>query len=138
MAHRPGRRPRLTNDLKRRLGRLLPMEYKPAEIAETLGVCKDTVCRGWVRAGAPHRRTDTGRIWIVGSELANWLRGFDRSGAATLEDGEAFCLSCQAAVRMQGPLDREVQGPAVLVRGTCPDCGGTVARFSRVEDSEEA
>ena len=92
MTDQPGRRPRLTKDLKGRLHELLPMEYRPSEVAEVVGVSVDTIYRGWLRAGAPHRRDDTGHIWIVGSELATWLRGFERKLSVTLEEGEVFCL----------------------------------------------
>jgi hypothetical protein len=109
------------------------MEYRPSEIADELGVTTDTIYRGWVPAGCPHRRDETGHIWIVGTELAAWLRSFQRE-RLRLADGEAYCFRCQAAVGMQGPLTRRVCGPAVLVRGTCAQCGVDVARLVSAND----
>jgi hypothetical protein len=123
----------LTKAIRDRMRRLLPMEYRPSEVAEALGVCADTVRRGWVRSGAPHRRDATGHIWICGTDLAAWLRSMQATTSVELQEGEAYCLHCQDAVTVEGPIEREVCGPAVLVRGVCACCGSGVARFEAVE-----
>lgn len=128
------RRPRITKAVRNRIRRLLYMEYAPSEIAEELGITKDTLYRGWLRAGAPHRRDETGRIWICGTDLAAWIQDMGDGPSVTLEEGEAFCLRCQKAIRIQGPVTREPSQRAVLVRGTCPQCGSGVARFEGVTE----
>jgi hypothetical protein len=140
VAHRNGRRPRLTVALRERLGRLLPMWYRPVEVAEILGVCKDTVQRGWVRSGAPHIRDEDGLIWVAGEQLVAWLEVASSSPSGkgvSLGRGEAFCLSCQAAVRISGDVSRELQGPAILVSGECEACGANVARFVSARRGEQ-
>lgn len=104
------------------------MEYRPSEIARELGVSKDTLYRGWVPAGAPHRRDESGHIWIVGTELAAWLQQFQQEHVP-LDEGEAYCLHCQQAVAMVGEVTRSPSKYAVLVKGRCAVCGGEVARF---------
>ena len=124
-----GRQPRITKGVRDRIRRLLPMEYRPSEIATVLGVNKDTVLRGWVRAGLPHRRTDGGEIGIIGTVLAAWLRQQIRKPRVKLGPGQGYCLRCHKAVTMRPPFTREIAGNAVLVQGTCPQCQGSVARF---------
>ena len=131
------RRPRVTKAVRSRLGRLLEMAYRPSELAEELGVCVDTVRRGWLRAGAPHERDEDGAVWLVGTEVAAWLEAMGDRPKVVLEPGEAYCLRGQAGVAMvEG--EREAVGPAVLVRGRCTRCGGRVARFERAGESQRA
>ena len=127
------RRPRITKRVRDRIRRLLHMEYRPSEVADLLGIHKDTVCRGWAPAGMPHRRDERGEIWIVGTDLAAWLREMLDKPSVKLAEGEAFCLRCQKAVRL-GDVSREPAQRAVLVRGSCPQCGSGVARFEGVRD----
>jgi hypothetical protein len=132
------RRPRVTKAILGRLGRLLEMEYRPSEIAEVLGVHKDTIYRGWVPAGAPHRRDEAGNLWIVGTWLAAWLRDQMGTGlTASLADGEAYCMHCRRAVVMAPPLTRVAAQRAILVRGVCPQCGGGVARFESPKEMSD-
>jgi hypothetical protein len=125
----------MTKTLKARLGRLLEMQYRPSEIAEELGISKDTVYRGWIPAGAPHVRDESGQLWLVGTELAAWLLDQDAVRApVTLMPGEAYCMRCKAAVRIAGEVTREPAGYAVMVRGSCAVCGAGVARLVGRED----
>jgi len=130
------RKPRLTKRVRDRLRRLLPMEYKPAEIATILGITKDTLYRGWIPAGAPHRRDESGTIWFVGTDLAAWLRSQQRV-SMPLQPGEAFCMRCKRAVLMAGPLERQPAQYAHLVRGHCPQCGARITRFEGHDPSAE-
>lgn len=136
MGYKSGRvyQPRLTKQVRDRLRRLLPMEYRPREVARELGVSPDTLYRGWIPAGAPHRREADDTIWIVGTDLAAWLQTLVRHSTVTLKEGEAFCLRCQQAVVMTGPLERVAAKYAWLIRGTCPQCGNRVARFESPND----
>jgi hypothetical protein len=77
------RRPRVTKAIRERLSDLLEMLYRPSEIAEVLGIGKDTLYTGWIPAGAPHTRDEKGHIWIVGTALAAWLREHDSADRVT-------------------------------------------------------
>jgi hypothetical protein len=129
------RRPRLTKQVRDRLRRLLDMEYRPSEIADVLEVHKDTVLRGWVQAGLPHRRDDSGAVWINGVVLAAWLRQLIRKSRVKLGPAEAYCLRCGRAVTVSPPIVRERVQHAVLVRGTCAQCSGAVDRFVSEDDA---
>ena len=115
---------------------MLPMEYRPSEIARELGIHKDTVCRGWIPAGAPHRRDEHGNIWIVGTELVEWMSEILDKPKVKLGKDQAYCLSCQRAVTVNGPVTREPSKHAILVRGTCSICGVIVGRFVRDPSKE--
>ena len=130
------RQPRVTKEVRDRIRRLLPMEYRPSEIATVLGVNKDTVLRGWVRAGLPCRRGKSGEVWIIGSVLAAWLRQQIRKPRVKLGPGQAYCLRCHKAVTMRPPLTQEYSQHAILVQGTCPQCTGAIARFVSAEGQD--
>jgi len=108
------------------------MLYRPSELAEELGVCVDTVRRGWLRAGAPHERDEDGGVWLMGTEIAAWLEAIGDRPKVVLAPGEAYCLHCRAGVAMSEE-GREPVGAAVLVRGRCARCGGRVARFEKAK-----
>jgi hypothetical protein len=112
-----------------RLGRLLNMRYRPAELASEIGCHPDTVYRSYIPAGCPHERDGRGHIWIVGTEFAAWARSLASRGRVKLAAGEAYCLRCNRAVEMTGettvrPTNRYLE----LVTGRCPECGCTVNR----------
>lgn len=127
------RKPRISGKVKRRLGRLLEMEYKVSELCEELGVHRSTFYQGWLRAGLPHRRDDRGRIWIVGTDLAEWARGQSGVSRVSLGEDEAFCLSCKKAVPIQDPRDPVVSKASLMIKGTCPYCGHIVSRLKGVD-----
>jgi len=112
-----------------RLGRLLHMEYRPAELAEELDCSVDAVYKSYLSAGCPHRRDETGHIWIVGTEFREWMRATRKKDKITLADGEAYCLKCNAPVKMSGELAvQPVNLYLELVRGECPVCRTQVNR----------
>ena len=112
-----------------RLGRLLYMEYRPAELAEELGCGVNTVYRSYLAAGCPHRRDETGHIWIVGTEFREWVRATLKKDKTPLADGEAYCLKCNAPVKMTGELAvQAVNLYLELIKGECPVCGTQVNR----------
>ena len=121
------RKPRVTKLVRSRLARLLDMRYKPSELAEELGVCADTVRRGWLPAGAPHVRDEDG-VWLLGTEVAAWLQAMVDKPTVTLGPGEAYCLQCRRAVAVEDAR-RERLEHAVLLRGRCALCGARVARL---------
>jgi hypothetical protein len=57
----------------RRALRLLPMRYKPSEVAALLHVPAQTLYRTWVQAGMPCERDESGNLWIVGTDLRAWI-----------------------------------------------------------------
>jgi hypothetical protein len=135
--NRKSPRPRFPRTLVVRLGRLLYMEYRPSELAQELGVGADTVYRHYIPYGCPHRRDETGHIWIVGTEFAEWVGAARKEGKVPLANGEAYCLKCNAPVTMNGPLTAApVNAYLELVKGVCPVCGTTVNR-ARARKSEE-
>jgi len=111
-----------------RLARLLHMRYCPSELASEIGCHVDTVYRSFIPAECPHERDDHGRIWIIGTEFAEWARTTKTKGPR-LADGEAYCLKCNQAVKMMGPITvKPTNRNLELVTGTCPACGTTVNR----------
>lgn len=125
----PCRRPRITHAQRVRLSGLLPMEYRPTELAREIGCHRSTIYESYVPNGCPHRRDRNGHLWIVGTDFAAWARATIQQSRIALGAGEAFCMRCKRAVVMRGPL-REVEAKgALLIHGTCPQCFGEVARF---------
>lgn len=68
------RQPHLKHQHIVKLGRLLNMLYKPAELAEEIGVTQDTIYRSYLPAGLPHTRDDQGNVWIHGPAFVSWAR----------------------------------------------------------------
>jgi excisionase family DNA binding protein len=107
---------------------LLDMLYTPAEIAEELGVSRDTVYQFYMPNGMPCTRGPRGHIWIHGRTFAEWVEAMrKRKPGVKLADGEAYCVKCKCAVKITRP--REVaRGRFHLLAGTCPQCKSKVQR----------
>lgn len=121
-----------------RLRGLLPMEYRPTELAREIGCHRSTIYESYVPNGCPHRRDANGHLWIVGTEFAAWAREVAiRSTSVTLKDDEAFCLRCGAAVKIRGPITEKAAKSAIIRHGRCPQCFGDVARFVSPELVDE-
>ena len=104
---------------------LLPMLYKPSEMAEDLGIPVSTL-RDWVQIGVPHQRDGRGHIWINGVEFAQWVevqRGLRRG--SSLGTGEAYCFCCRQVVRLVEPKS-VASGKKILLQADCPQCGGRI------------
>ncbi len=122
--------PRFTRSNILRLDRLLNMWYKPAEIAEEIGISVDTIYRTHLQAGCPHRRDDHNQIWICGSEFAAWARSVAKEKKAyTLGEGQAWCVHCNKVVEMVGVRVRNVRRNLKINQGKCAECGGKVNRL---------
>lgn len=133
------RRLRVPRSLILRLGRLLYMEYRPSELAEELGCSIDSIYKMYLPAGCPHRRDDTGHVWIVGTQFSEWVRIALQKTKTPMAEGEAYCLKCNSPVKMQGPFQvTQTNRYLELVRGQCPICGTVVnrARARQAEDGE--
>jgi len=114
-----------------RLGRLLHMEYTPRDLARELG-CSQRKILSAVEGGCPHRRTESGRLRIVGDVFAAWYQEITRRRKRPLGAGEAFCLSCQRAVPL--PPEEQLQVHPLpngneRVEAQCPICQKTVNRI---------
>ena len=104
---------------------LLPMLYKPSELARDLGIPVSTL-RDWVRIGVPHQRDGRGHIWINGVEFARWVeiqRGLQRG--PTLGKDEAYCFCCRQAVKLVEPTS-VIDGKRILLQADCPQCGNRI------------
>ena len=126
--------PRLSRQRVIRLERLLHMRYKPAEIADELGVTVDTVYRSYLPAGAPVEVDGAGKVWIVGDLFAQWARKTIAQKhckpRGLMADGEGYCLRCNQVVVMEKARVKGVNERGVgLISGKCPGCGGKVNRF---------
>ena len=130
------RRPRLSGKQTSRAKGLLPMEYRPTELAREIGCHRSTIYQSYVPNGLPHRVDKHGHFWIIGTDFAAWARTLMVDPTVKLEEGEAFCLRCQAAVEIREPITRITSKCSILVRGKCPGCFGDVARFERREEIE--
>jgi hypothetical protein len=120
---------RLRRDHVIRLGRLLNMRYRPAELASEIGCHPDTVYRSYIPAGCPHERDGRGHIWIVGTEFAEWAQNLASQDRVKLAAGEAFCFKCSKAVRMAGPVTiKRTNRYLEMASARCPECGTVVNR----------
>jgi hypothetical protein len=109
---------------------LLPMLYKPAEIAGDLGIPGRTLY-DWLDAGAPHQRDRSGHLWINGEQFCEWVdqnRKKRASGKQRLASNEAYCLRCNQAVQLTNPIRQHQKGRLYLIKGICPQCGITINR----------
>lgn len=114
-----------------KLGRLLDMLYKPAEIAEEIGVTNDTVYRCYLPAGVPHARDERGNIWIHGPAFAAWARetiSKKQSQRAGLPPGHAWCMKCNQAVLLIEPKVKAINRYIEILQAQCPHCLKTVNR----------
>lgn len=127
---RPVNRRKLPHGVIVRAPGLLPMRYRPAELAVELGVPARTI-RDWVDRGLPHAHDRRGHLWIEGRAFARWVEAERRAGfGLELADGEAYCLACRRPVALLNP-SRTTQGKRALLQGACPHCGKPVHRGVR-------
>ncbi len=108
---------------------LLPMLYKPAEIAGDLGIPGRTLY-DWLAVGAPHQRDRSGHIWVNGAEFATWVDQNRKKKASgkKINPDEAYCLRCNTAVQLINPVRQHMKGRLYLVKGICPHCGIAINR----------
>jgi len=106
------------------------MMYKPAEIAEEIGVSVDTIYRSYLPAGLPCVR-DGDDIWIHGLAFVAWARetiSKKKSERAGLPDGTAWCMKCNQAVQLINPKIKPVNRYLELMQARCPQCGMKINR----------
>ncbi len=108
---------------------LLPMLYKPSEIAGDLGIPGRTLY-DWLDAGAPHQRDRSGHIWVNGEQFREWVDQNRKKTASGKKLGadEAYCLRCNVPVKLTNPIRQHVKRSLYLIKGKCPQCGITINR----------
>jgi hypothetical protein len=125
------RHPHLKHPQIVRLGRLLDMMYKPAELAAEIDVTDDTIRRSYLPAGLPCTRDTKGNIWIHGLTFAAWARqmvALRKSKRAGLPDGHAWCMKCNRSVLITDPKVIYANRGLEILQSSCPDCRTLVNR----------
>lgn len=135
----------LSHDLITRSTGLLHMRYSVTELATVIQTPAETI-RAWISQGRlPHIRDQRAHIWIDGHAFRDWVRGWvTRRRRVKLQTGEAYCCSCNGAVRPIQAQEciREIKSRRVHVSGAetprlhwrrvligiCPHCGHRVNR----------
>lgn len=113
---------------------LLPMLYKPGELAEELGINRRTLYDWLDKNGAPHTRDKREHIWINGQEFAAWVEAHQKKPLQKLAKDEAYCMHCRKIVQLQKPKIIPIKGKLVNISGQCSVCQGTVVRGGRKDD----
>jgi len=114
-----------------KLARFLDMMYRPSEIAEELGVHKETVYRSYLPAGLPYIEDDKHRFWIHGPAFVAWAKetvAKKRTDRKGLEEGYAWCMKCNTPVKMAKPTIKPVNRYIELLQAKCPHCHRIVNR----------
>jgi hypothetical protein len=115
---------------------LLPMQYKPSELAAALGI-PDRTLRDWLTTGAPHQRDEHNHIWINGREFAAWVEQCRqlKKNKVKLHADDAFCLHCNRPVHMDNPHIVRQTNTFRLLSAACPICGTSIYRGGRNVES---
>lgn len=124
------RKPLLKHTQVIRLGRILDMMYKPAELAQEIGVIPDTIYRSYLPAGLPHTR-DSKNIWIHGPAFVAWAKETivkHRRTRAGLADNLAWCVKCNAPVEMIDPKVKYTNRYIEIMQSQCPHCHSLINR----------
>lgn len=109
--------------------RLLPMLYRPLELAEELSISHRSI-RTWIKQGLPYQRDGRGHLWIDGRDFTAWVEAVQstkKSRRTPMASDEAYCFRCHRPVALKNPSRKE-DGKRVLLRGICPECGGSIFR----------
>jgi len=128
-------KPKLPHSVIVRAPGLLPMLYRPAELAQDLGVSDRTV-REWLMKDLPHERDERGHLWIDGRKAVEWVNSLRHLRARSkLADDEAYCLPCHRPVKLLNPT-RTQRGKQIVLHGSCPNCGTSIHRGIRNDQSD--
>jgi hypothetical protein len=110
---------------------MLNMMYRPAEIADEIGVTTDTIYRSYLPAGLPHTRDEVGEIWIHGLTFTKWATETivkKKSKRYGLADGHGWCFKCNVSVLLIDPEVKPVNYFLEMLQAKCPRCGTLVSR----------
>jgi len=110
--------------------RLLPMEYKPSELADELGVSKETVYRSFL-PDCPHRKDKEGSIWINGKDFSGWVITalMARKDGTQIDNDHVYCVHCKTIVPFTANIKRMSKRGGLIGYGACPVCAGKVVRY---------
>lgn len=125
------RQPKFRHEQVVKLARLLDMLYKPAEIADEIGVTADTVYRSYLPAGCPHTRDKSNNIWINGPAFTEWAKATlanRKTGHQPMPEGMAWCLRCKKAVPLIDAKLKRKNRYFQILQAKCPNCGTNVNR----------
>jgi integrase len=119
---------------------LFCMQYGLQELSESLDVPVGTL-RDWIAAGLPHQQDRTGakRIWIVGTDLADWMTAIRHARSKhgrRMADDEAYCMKCRRRVEMLGPFRDQLDGERLDRAGHCTQCGSEIHRSFAHKDGQ--
>lgn len=125
-----------------RLSRLLDMMYKPGELADEIEVSADTIYRSYMPAGMPYERDANGYVWIHGLSFQRWASGVigakKKAPKHPMANDEAWCMKCNAVVKLLNPKPKRLNRYADLLQGRCAVCGTRVNRaVSKRPDTEK-
>lgn len=114
---------------------LLPMLYKPSELADELMIPQRTLY-DWLKAGAPHQRDNAQHIWINGKLFAGWIVSNRHKKATShkLLDNEAYCFHCKQAVTLAKSEIMPGTGRQFYIKGFCPTCANKIVRTGSTND----
>ncbi len=125
--------PHLTRYQVIRLGRILDMMYRPAEIAAEIGVSIETIYRAWLPAGMPHQRDPDQTIWIHGPALVAWAQetNSQQKNKRPMPDGHGWCMKCNRVVKMLTPVRIYQNRYIEIVQAACLHCQTPVNRAQK-------
>lgn len=129
--------PNLPKGTAQKLPGLLYMEYKPSELAEELGISTATIYNRYIQEGLPHRKDQSGNIWIVGTDFTEWARARlkKKTHAVKLAANEGYCGRCkQPRAFVTMTLKRELSAGRGSFTGPCSVCGATMLVIRRIHD----
>ena len=110
---------------------LLPMLYKPSELAKELCIHRRTLYDWLNKNGAPYTRDAHNHIWINGEDFAQWIAKYKKETHRKLEENEAYCMRCKKIVQLEKPTIIPIKAKLINIRGICPFCQGTIVRGGR-------
>ena len=122
-----------------KLGRILDMLYKPAEIASEIGVNVDTIYRSYMPAGMPYSRDNKNNIWIHGPAFVSWAKttvAKKKSQRQGLPNDHAWCMSCNTPQPMINPKIKHRNRFIIIMQAVCPACGKTINRAQAAGGAE--
>lgn len=112
---------------------LLNMMYRGLEICEKLQVTPPTI-QTWIKHSMPCQQDKRGHLWIIGSELADWVEVMRKPKAKRpMPDNQACCLTCRERVDWVDIVVEQGVGKQVRRRGVCPHCGHEIFRASSIQ-----
>jgi hypothetical protein len=126
--------PRISPSIRRKMLLLLDMEYKPSEIANEIGVHRQTVM-SYLKFGLPARRDEHGSIWINGVTFCGWAKRTLSTHASRklVDEKEFYCLTCKVVFWME-TFTRQRMNKSDYLRATCPKCGRIMGKFAKAKN----